>query len=150
MRCINLVKRFNEATALDKAMDNISKNPMHLTVKDLKSMSDDEVKKACPMRYEQVLKRLKGKLDPISKSNGKSEPSAIEDRLLALVMGAKMASKKEIKDGVFNFKNKESKFALDLTVDTNKKLITVKNIQTDDKLFLDHSAKKLKYKIKGN
>lgn len=144
-RCQDLINRFNEATPLDKAFSSL-KDIKKVKPKDLKSMSDDEIKLMFPSRYKQIIARLKGKIkSPAKKSPDKFK--SVEDQLIGSTLASSGSTKKDLGKGKFSFISKDSKYPLNVEIDTSNKTIKIKSIQTDDYLFLMQAADKLGYKV---
>jgi hypothetical protein len=120
-----------------------SKNETITNDESLQDMTDDEIKKLFPFRYEEIIKRLRGKVETPTATQP-TKPGPEHERLMISVLSKPLSGPKEIKKGVFHYQSRE----LDVLVDTNKKVVTIKKIPTNDKLFLMSSADRLKYKLK--
>ena len=130
--------------------------------KPLHQMTDDEIKAAHPKDFKKKIKdvevirnrRIKGGMDPITGNKIKTatkKPSRTltePQQLLNGVISATAAKVEPVSAGVTRYTKDSKGKNLDITIDTTKKLVTIKSIPTNDLFPLMQSAEKLKYKIK--
>lgn len=134
---------------LDKAMADLEKKIASPEFKKQQAKEREEAeKKLAQLKAEREKRERESAKKKFSKEKNKPKASK-EDLLFMTTLGRSGATKKELKQGVFQYTNPSGKFAMDVIVDLNNMEVKINKAQTDDKLALTQAAKELGFKVKG-
>lgn len=146
---MKLAKKLLEATKFDKVIQAMKKE---------QELADKDPEKKERDRQER-LKKGKAELERLGKEkrpkmaakvtqsfNKPSKTKPIEDQISTSVLAS--LSKKQVSKGVFNYSGGSSGRGANFTIDTNKKVVSIDSVHSEDYHFLVQAAEKHGYKVK--